>query len=781
MKISPGFAPKASLYPVRVFGTAGSTNLVTEAIDWAIDPNGDSDFSDHMDVISMSLGANSGQADDPDDVAASNASAAGIIVASAAGNAGDSYYIVSSPSVANGTLSVAATFNSTGGFFYDSSVTPNAPAALVPGNYKSLFGSPNAPVAVGGLTADVVYANPPDGVLSGTTPVTVLANAAAMPGKICMIDRGGIGFADKVKLCQNAGAAAAMLVQSAAGSGTPFPIVASLTGPPTSTIPAVMIGLNEGNLIKAQLDPVTRSGVNVSINRDNGFVNAASTAADTMPTYSARGPRLVDSALKPDISAPAEVVGVARTLTGNQVSSFNGTSSATPHVAGIMALLRQMHPTWTVEELMALAMNTATHDLFVGPSTGGGARYGTGRVGAGRIDVDKASKASVVAYNKTNRGLVSVSFGVVEVPVASSASLGKEIELKNNGASDVTYNVSYADATPLAGASFTVGTGSAVTVPAGGTATVPVQFNATGSALKHTREASVALSLPSARQWLSEKTGYAVLTPVSGTEPVLRVALYAAPKPVSDMHAGPLVATATPGQYNTTLSGTPVFTGGAFPTDIASIVKAFELQYISPQVGSATPPTSANVLKYVGVTSDYIERGATPANTVVTFLLEGFGDASMPSYPSSDKEIYISLDNGATFAYAIYLSSVANGTASSNVYVPVVVNLATNAGLTRFFTNDFSAASLDTNSYNNSLVTVPVKGTDIGLAGPGKPTKFRYQVVTYDRQTGAAVDATSLLTYDMSKPGMNVQAGQLDPNDQLRGQRLEGTAGRAPS
>ena len=97
----------------------------------------------------------------------------------------------------------------------------------------------------------------------------------------------------------------------------------------------------------------------------------------------------------------------------------------------------------------------------------------------------------------------------------------------------------------------------------GGTATVPVQFNATGSALKHTREASVALSLPSARQWLSEKTGYAVLTPVSGTEPVLRVALYAAPKPVSDMHAGPLVATATPGQYNTTLSGTPASTEDA--------------------------------------------------------------------------------------------------------------------------------------------------------------------------------------------------------------------------
>ena len=73
LKISPGFAPKALLYPVRVFGSAGSTNVVTEAIDWAI--------ANHMDVINMSLGSNEGYADDPDAVAASNAAAAGSLSA----------------------------------------------------------------------------------------------------------------------------------------------------------------------------------------------------------------------------------------------------------------------------------------------------------------------------------------------------------------------------------------------------------------------------------------------------------------------------------------------------------------------------------------------------------------------------------------------------------------------------------------------------------------------------------------------------------------------------
>ena len=99
LRDQPGLRAEGLLYPLRVFGATGSTNLVIQAIDWAVDPNGDGNVADHMDVISMSLGANNGYPDDPDAIAASNAAAAGVIVASAAGNAGDSYYIVSSPSV----------------------------------------------------------------------------------------------------------------------------------------------------------------------------------------------------------------------------------------------------------------------------------------------------------------------------------------------------------------------------------------------------------------------------------------------------------------------------------------------------------------------------------------------------------------------------------------------------------------------------------------------------------------------------------------------------------
>ena len=64
LRIGPGVAPRAKLYALRVFGCAGSTDVTAAAIDWAIDPNGDGDFADHLDVINMSLGSSFGRLSD---------------------------------------------------------------------------------------------------------------------------------------------------------------------------------------------------------------------------------------------------------------------------------------------------------------------------------------------------------------------------------------------------------------------------------------------------------------------------------------------------------------------------------------------------------------------------------------------------------------------------------------------------------------------------------------------------------------------------------------------
>src|SRR5881396_1532784 len=98
--VGPGVAPKADLYALRVFGCEGSTDVVVDAIDWAVDHD--------MDVINMSLGSPFGSADDPDAVASTNAAKAGVIVVASAGNSGPNPYITGSPAAGDGALSVAA-------------------------------------------------------------------------------------------------------------------------------------------------------------------------------------------------------------------------------------------------------------------------------------------------------------------------------------------------------------------------------------------------------------------------------------------------------------------------------------------------------------------------------------------------------------------------------------------------------------------------------------------------------------------------------------------------
>lgn len=106
--LSPGMAPGASLYALKIFGCSGSSNLLNPAIEWAVDPDGDGDFSDHLDVLNLSIGSDYGHIDDPGAVASNNAAQLGMIIVAAAGNAGDAHYVISAPGVAERVISVAA-------------------------------------------------------------------------------------------------------------------------------------------------------------------------------------------------------------------------------------------------------------------------------------------------------------------------------------------------------------------------------------------------------------------------------------------------------------------------------------------------------------------------------------------------------------------------------------------------------------------------------------------------------------------------------------------------
>ena len=105
-----GVAPDVSLYSLRVldaWGSGSSANVI-RALEWATDPNDDGDFSDHLDVINLSLGSSFGTADTADSIATDNAVAAGIIVIAASGNSGPDAGSIGSPGAARQAITVGA-------------------------------------------------------------------------------------------------------------------------------------------------------------------------------------------------------------------------------------------------------------------------------------------------------------------------------------------------------------------------------------------------------------------------------------------------------------------------------------------------------------------------------------------------------------------------------------------------------------------------------------------------------------------------------------------------
>lgn len=107
--VGPGVAPGATLYALKIFGRGGESLILIPAIEWAVDPNGDGDFSDRLDVINMSLGDAFGPADGPESMAANLAAQAGVVVVASAGNSNDTYFIAGTPGSAAAVIAVAAT------------------------------------------------------------------------------------------------------------------------------------------------------------------------------------------------------------------------------------------------------------------------------------------------------------------------------------------------------------------------------------------------------------------------------------------------------------------------------------------------------------------------------------------------------------------------------------------------------------------------------------------------------------------------------------------------
>lgn len=742
--IGPGVAPRAQLYSLKVFGCSGSTGLTTQAINWAVDPNGDGDPSDHVDVINMSLGSNFGTATDASATASSNAALAGVIVVISAGNAGDTHYIVGSPSTSTRAISVA---NIVDWGIQQATTTVNSPPAIA-GNKASLPATFNPLISTPtDITGNVKLANdgstdPFPGSPAGTVGTTSDGCQAFAPGfftgQLALIDRGGgCGFTFKVKNAQDAGATAVIVANNVAGA------ISMGGSDPTITIMSLSIQLADGNAIKAQLG----TGVNATLR----FTHLG----DTVSGSTSRGARRADNSVKPDIAAPGTSIISTGFSTGNLSATISGTSMASPHVAGAMTLLRQLHPTWSVAELKALVMNTANHDLFTG-ANGTGSKFGVARIGAGRIDLQDASHDDVIAYADDDTGGVGVSFGAPEV--VGNASLTRTVRVANKGLVDASYDLSYVGLSDVPGVSYSFPDGPNITVPAGGSTTFRIELTATAALMKHVRDATMAATQgANPRYYQSEESGYVTFTPGSGTP--LRLPVYAAPRPASNMTTDHnyVLFTGPTGSTNVGLTGQDVNTGGGFPVDELSVVSAFELQGISPATIPSISIASNADLKAVGVTSDFKATNSVTASTKIYFAIAMHGKWTTPSEVGIS--IFIDRDRNGTDDFQVVNTAFAD--ANGNLF-DVFVSARRPAPFTGALTldsflNNIAPSSLNTVVYNTNMMVIPVNASVLGLTTAN--AKFNYRITTTSRGFGGTIDTLTTRTYDAANPGFDLTGG----------------------
>ncbi len=421
-KVGPGVAPKAKLYAVKVWDVGNSSDDVLVAgYEFAVDPNQDGSTNDRANVLSFSGGVDYGTKNSVEAVAAQGVVDLGTVFVASAGNAGNqpsggSGYIVGTPAVAPGVVAVAASIDQ----FTAGTIDVNSPATVLPdgGIYVHQDWSGDITTDITGDIFDVRELDPPaapDGtpVPSDQEYCTSLGGSP-LAGKIALIFKGSTGAGDcggstKVYNAEVDGAIAVILWSGFGGA--PFGLGPS--APPLPTIPAVMVSGPDGAALADAASPGAPGSyntvvVNVTINANPEVIPGFE---DLMTDFTSEGPARLTSDLKPDISAPGSDIGSAAVGTGDDKILLSGTSMAAPHVSGVAALLRQLHPTWTPLQIKAALMNQATQAMKNNDTS---TPVPATVMGSGRVQAYESAKAKSLASPG------SLSFGYQSMKTTTS-------------------------------------------------------------------------------------------------------------------------------------------------------------------------------------------------------------------------------------------------------------------------------------------------------------------------------------------------------------------------
>ncbi|MBA3364717.1 MAG: S8 family serine peptidase [Actinobacteria bacterium] len=737
--IGPGTAPEARLYAYKIFGCSGSTteDVLVAAFNRAL--------ADGMDVVNVSVGSPFGRTDEPSAVAANTIAEAGVVYVGSAGNSGTSAYDTGAPAAANRALSVSALDGSRATF-------PGASFALSTAQTFAAQNSNGAPFT-DGTQLQVKVLRKPDGTVSlGCNP----AEYVDVAGKLVVTLRGTCARVARAVFGDKAGAAAVAMINTAAA----YPgFEGEITGNP-DTGEQYLVDIPFFG-VRGVLGPSPFEDADLLLAADGGTVTLTSATVanpgyQRFSTFTAGGPRNVDSAAKPDVTAPGQSVLSTDYGTGFKAATLSGTSMAAPMTAGVAALVNEAHPTWSTERIKAAIMNTA--DASAAKILG----YDPRRAGAGVVDARKA--ADTVGLALAGQGESALSFGYE--PLAGAYSETLQMRLENTGSSPISYTLSSATVGDPLGASIAVAPGS-VTVPAN--STVPVDVTMSLSAAAVAALPAAALSNFGGLRHIVR--GVVIATPTTtgaGIYP-LRVPFALVPRGLSNVTAGALTPYATAAtEFITTLpvSNTGIHSGTAD-------VFAWGIEDASEDVASGRQRTGRGN-RGVGQPEDSVDIRAAGVQILPREAL--CGTAAVGACGKADDR---------SIVFAVNMSGFWSNPSTTKVDVAIdlqndgrpeffVVGVDVGAALSgssdgRFASLVYDAKGKLVNSWaaeapmNGSTMLLPTLASDIGLSLNEASTAFTYSIaaLALDYSPGEAVlvDTTESANFRVNEPP--VSSGQF--------------------
>src|SRR5687768_11244254 len=361
-----GIAPRAR---VAQYKALWSTQDASTASGWGVDfvAAADQAVADGVDVINFSVGGTTNNFLDPVQIAFLNAAAAGVYVSTSAGNSGPGANTVAHPSP---WLSTAAAMT-------------------------------HDRVGAGSATIDgVEYAGASAGTGSSSGQL-ITFGAPGSPQRLCMLNALPPGAAvGKVVFCErgvNARVEKSFEVQRVGGIGM------ILVNPPTGGslnadlhfVPSVHL---QGDRYAA-IEAAALAGKTAAISGQVLFQQPA----PFMAAFSSRGPITAGGGdlLKPDLGAPGVDVLAAVAPPGNRgrmYDLYSGTSMAAPHIAGLAALFKQLHPDWSPMAIKSALMTTGSDvlDTFADTAVADASGHKAFAQGAGHVRPQLAADPGLV-------------------------------------------------------------------------------------------------------------------------------------------------------------------------------------------------------------------------------------------------------------------------------------------------------------------------------------------------------------------------------------------------